>query len=171
MPRVPGKGHEALRRGRWSESDAEYFLTICTSQHLGGLTAPNLLAAVLGQLETLEAEQIWQVRTATVMPDHVHLLIALGKSAELSGSIRLFKGRLAPALRSDGLRWERGYYDHRMRSDGDRLPFFLYIFLNPYRENLTTIGQPWPGYVCADRDWSWFGTLTDKACPFPEWLH
>jgi REP element-mobilizing transposase RayT len=171
MPRVPGKGHEALRRGRWSESGAEYFLTICTSQHLGGLTTPNLFTTVLEQLETLGTEQIWQVRTATVMPDHVHLLVELGRSAELPSSIRLFKGRLAPALRSAGLRWERGYYDHCMRADEDRLPVFLYIFLNPNRENLAAIGQPWPGYICSDSDWTWFGTLTDNACPFPEWLH
>ncbi|MFT3869525.1 MAG: hypothetical protein QM715_13810 [Nibricoccus sp.] len=58
MPRTPGKGHEALRRGRWSNSDSEYFLTLCTNQRQAGLTAPSLLAVVLGQLYKLEAEQI-----------------------------------------------------------------------------------------------------------------
>ena len=147
-----------------------YFLTICTSQHSGGLTAPNLLATIPGLLTTMEAEKIWHVRTATIMPDHLHLLVALGESSELSSSIRFFKGRLAPALRLAGIRWERGYFDHRVRSEEDRLPIFLYIFLNPYKKNLQAIGESWRGYFCAKNDWAWFGPLTDIACPFPEWL-
>lgn len=104
------------------------------------------------------------------MPDHIHLLVGLGENTELSGAIRLFKGRLSPTLRAAGLKWERGYYDHRIRADEDRLPIFLYIFLNPYRRNYLAAAQTWHGYTCAKEDWAWFGELTSSDCPYPEWL-
>jgi REP element-mobilizing transposase RayT len=119
----------------------------------------------------LLGEQRWSIiRTATVMPDHIHLLITLGDSAGLSEVVRLFKGRLSPALRASGLHWERGYFDHRLRQDEDRLPVFVYIFLNPYRAGLRNPGQTWPAYYCCEEDWVWFKPLTNEGCPFPEWL-
>jgi putative transposase len=166
----PGSGHEALRRGRWSAPDAEYFLTICTAERGQGLATPRLSESILEVGHRLTAEGHWNLRTGVVMPDHVHLLISLGNNTALSAAIRLFKGRLTPALRSTDLRWERGCFDHRMRTAEDRLPVFRYIFLNPYRANLLSASETWCGYFCATEDWSWFEPLTDAACPFPEWL-
>ena len=132
----PRRGHEALRRGRWSTPRAEYFITLCTQDRKQGLTEPMVLAGVLGEMKRLEAEGAWRVHTAVVMPDHVHLLVAVGESTDLAGAVRLFKGRLTPVLRKGGLRWQKAYFDHRMRPEEDRLPVFLYIFLNPYRAGL-----------------------------------
>ncbi|MFZ5495155.1 MAG: hypothetical protein ACOZE5_07430 [Verrucomicrobiota bacterium] len=50
--------------------------------------------------------------------------------------MRLFKGRLTPALRNHGLKWQEGFYDHQIRESEDLLPVFLYIYLNPYRAGL-----------------------------------
>jgi REP element-mobilizing transposase RayT len=104
------------------------------------------------------------------MPDHLHLLVTLGGGAELSAAVRLFKGRLAPLLRDHTTRWQPSFYDHRLRADDDRLPVFLYIFLNPYRAELLPADKIWPGYFCADSDWEWFGPLTQESCPEPPWL-
>ena len=119
----------------------------------------------------LEGEEIWIVRSAVVMPDHLHMLAMLRRGAELSDAVRLFKGRLSPALRKQGVRWQPNFYDHRMRADEDRLPVFLYIYLNPYRAGLVAGDQPWAGYICFEHDWQWFGKLTNEPCPQPEWLH
>lgn len=104
------------------------------------------------------------------MPDHLHLLVVLGENHALSEVIRLFKGRLSPPLRRAGLHWQEGYYDHRMRDNDDRLPVFLYIFLNPYRANLISADAVWPGYYCDSLDWEWFDAMTDSDLPSPEWL-
>jgi putative transposase len=170
MTFTPGRGHGALRRGRWSTSGAEYFLTFCTHDRNPGLTKPAMLAAVLTQMQQLEADRVWHLRTAVVMPDHVHLLVTIGESNELAGAVRVFKGRLTPVLRKSGLRWQQAYFDHRMRPDEDRLPVFLYIFLNPYRAGLLPQNERWPGYYCCEGDWSWFGALTNESVPVPEWL-
>ena len=164
-----GPGYEALRRGRWSNPLSEYFLTCCTDQRQRGLEDVKIGEALLLEVARLENDGIWRVRTAVIMPDHLHLLVELGEKSQLSDAMRLFKGRTSVALRARALRWERGYFDHRMRNE-DRLPVFLYIFLNPYRAELVAQSQRWPGYYCCAEDWEWFGPLTNTDCPFPEWL-
>ena len=170
MARIIGKGHEALRRGRWSTVGAEYFITLCTASKRSGLTAPIVTNELIAGALQLEQESAWGVRTMTVMPDHTHLLVTLGEPHDLSASIRLLKGRLARTLRSSDLHWERSGFDHRLRAEENRLPVFQYIFLNAYRAKLLTPDQRWPGYYCHPDDWAWFEPLTNESCPFPEWL-
>lgn len=134
------------------------------------LCALPLLVDLTKAREKLESDDAWRVRTWVVMPDHMHALIQLGEAASLSNCIRLFKGRLSSALRRDGVAWQDGYYEHQMRSYEDRLPVFLYIFLNPYRAQLLSPLEKWPGYYCAPEDWAWFESLTNSETPFPEWL-
>jgi REP element-mobilizing transposase RayT len=170
MPFIPGRGHAALRCGRWSSIGAEYFLTVCTADRKLGLAESSLSNELLSRAESFGIEGIWQLRTAVVMPDHLHLLVVLQASDGLGAAMRLYKGRLAADLRGGGLRWEKGYFDHRLRPQEDCLPVFLYIFLNPYRAGLVVPGQKWQGYYCAEEDWEWFQSLTDSGTPFPEWL-
>lgn len=122
------------------------------------------------QWQRLQDERLWQIRTAVIMPDHVHLLVGLGPESGLPACVRLFKGRVAPALRSHGLKWQEGFYEHRLREAEDVLPVFLYIYLNPYRAGLISADRTWPGYYCAPEDWNWFGGMTDNAVPQSEWL-
>ncbi len=170
MPFEPKHGHEALRRGRWSESGTEFFLTFCTASRKPGLTEPTLLKSIWLEAERLTKESVWHLRTAVVMPDHLHLLAEIGSSSDLAAAVPLFKGRLVPALRSAALQWQPAYFDHRMRPDEHRLPVFSYLFLNPYRASLLAQNEKWPGYYCCPQDWAWFAPLTDKDCPLPEWL-
>ena len=129
-----------------------------------------VLNAILTGANRLDAEGSWRLRTLVVMPDHVHLLVAMSESTELTGAVRLFKGRLTPVLRKVDLRWQQAYFDHRMRSEEDSLPVFLYIFLNPYRAKLLKPDEKWPGYYCSEEDWAWFGALSNESVPLPEWL-
>ena len=170
MTHTLGHGHEALRRGRWSMPGAEYFLTLCTRDRKAGLTEESVLSAILAEASRLNAEGIWNLRTLVVLPDHVHLLVMVSESTDLTAAVRLLKGRLAPRLRKSDLLWQQAYFDRRMRSQEDCLPVFLYIFLNPYRANLVRPGERWPGYYCAEEDWAWFGGLTNESLPLPEWL-
>ncbi len=105
-----------------------------------------------------------------VMPDHIHLLVRLTPGASLSTAVRLFKGRTAAVLRATGLKWQKGYYDHRLRSEEPVKPVFDYIFLNPFRAGLIEPGQHWAEYYCDSGEWEWFGPQTDQASAFPEWL-
>jgi REP element-mobilizing transposase RayT len=170
MSHTLGRGHEALRRHRWSAPGCDYFLTVCTNDRKSGLQQAEITTALLAHSMKIETAGNWLIRCMVVMPDHIHLLITLEADVPLSSVIRNWKGPLTPVLRRNGLSWQRGYFDHRMRTAEDRLPVFLYIFLNPYRAQLLTRDEKWPGYYCAPLDWAWFGPLTNSDCPFPEWL-
>ncbi len=121
-------------------------------------------------MRRLERDETWMVRCTVVMPDHLHLLVTLGKHAKLSAAVRLLKGRLAPALRRAGAAWQPSFFDRRLRPDDELLPISLYIFLNPYRQKLVGVDETWGGYHCAQSDWAWFGPLTKESCPEPAWL-
>lgn len=168
--RLPEKGYASLRRFRWSSEGSNYFLTFNATRPTDRLSTPELLADFTREREKLERGGTWHVRTWTVMPDHIHALVRLGGSTTLGESIRLFKGRLTPALRRAGMTWQDGYYDRQLRAGEDALPVFLYIFLNPYRADLVRPSETWPGYYCAAEDWEWFAPLTNSETPFPEWL-
>lgn len=164
------RGYRALRVGRWSQSGSDYFLTGCLQRPLTGLATAPLAQLVRAKLHELDTAGHWHLRTYVLMPDHFHLLATLGPHDDLSGAVRQFKGSLTPALRTHGLRWQKNFYDHRLRSVDELLPTFLYIFLNPYRAGLTATGEKWPWYYCAPEDWEWFGGMTNESLPFPEWL-
>ena len=168
MSSTPKRGHKALRHGRWSSPDSEYFLTVVTGLRKSGLVPVG--AELTNLARAMESEGVWSVRTLTIMPDHVHLLVTLGTGSTLSSALRTFKGRTANVLRRAGLKWQKGFFDHRLRDGEDRLPVFLYIFLNPYRAGMIHRSEHWSGYYCAAEDWEWFEALTMEGCPFPEWL-
>jgi REP element-mobilizing transposase RayT len=164
------RGYGALRVGRYSAGHSNYFVTGCLARPPTGLTEPAIADAVRAKLHELEARGLWHLRTYVLMPAHFHLLFTLGESAQLSDALRLFKGPLSPVLRAHHLRWQQNFYDHRLRAEGNLLPTFLYIFLNPHRANLIAADSTWPWYFCAPDDWEWFGGVTNASVPFPEWL-
>ena len=145
-------------------------MTCCTNKRRPGLSEGGVPSELLSAAQRLESEGCWLLRSAVVMPDHVHLLVISGASTALATAMRLFKGRLTPTLRKSGLQWQPAYFDHRLRPGEDRMPIFLYMFLNPYRANLAHKDEKWPGYYCREEDWAWFGALTDRDTPTPEWL-
>ena len=164
------RGTAALQRGRHSSPGADYFITGNLERPLNGLTAPSLAHLIQEQFHALARAGHWHVRTFVLMPDHFHSVVTLGPTTALSAALRLFKGPLAPVLRGHSLRWQKNFYDHRLRAVDELLPTFLYIFLNPYRANLIATDEKWPWYYCAPDDWEWFGGMTNESAPFPEWL-
>lgn len=166
----PRPGYSALRKNRWSAPGTEYFVTFKAEHSVPELARPDILAALTEHREGLQASGHWVVRTWVVMPDHIHMLFTLGEVDPLSECLRKFKGRLTPFLRRKNVHWQAGYFEHRMRPEEDRLPIFLYVFLNPYRTKLLPLDATWPGYFCAADDWMWFEPLTRSSAPFPEWL-
>ena len=159
-----------LRRFRASNPGRNYFLTTNLASRGRGLEEDAVMKFIRQEWQSLEADGSWMVRTSVVMPDHLHLLVAFSERRSLDECLRLFKGRLSPDLRQRGLRWQEGFYEHEMRREEDLAPVFHYIFLNPYRAGLVAEKQTWPGYYCSAEDWKWFGAMTDRSMPQPEWL-
>ncbi|HUR57959.1 MAG TPA: transposase [Opitutaceae bacterium] len=166
--RDPHKGHAARRRGRYSEPNREYYLTIGTDGKRCGLTSRPAAEAILEECRAMDADATWKLRCGVVMPDHLHLLIVLGERLSLGKCVARLKSKTAAAL--GPLNWERGFFDHYVLPEKDHLSLFLYIFLNPYREGLCAHSARWPWYYCRPEDWAWFNGLLDEERPDPRWL-
>ncbi|MDB6166742.1 MAG: hypothetical protein JWQ83_1882 [Lacunisphaera sp.] len=122
------------------------------------------------ELLATEASRVWQLRCATVMPDHTHLLIRLGAALTLSQAVARLKVATKGTLAAQTAQWQANYYDHRIRSDEAIEPVIRYIHSNPYRAGLLRRDEIWPWFYCSPDDWAWFSQLTDEGAPFPEWL-
>lgn len=170
MSTDPAKGYRALRAGRFSANGETYFLTFCSTARAPGLHHTELAQEIVEELKLMERDCIWTMRCATIMPDHVHLLVTLGNRLPLGRSLARLKARTASKLRRSGLSWQQGYFDHRLRPREEQLGYFHYVFLNPYRAGLIATGDKWPWFVCGKEDERWFMPLLNEALPEPAWL-
>jgi putative transposase len=177
MSARPTRGHSQLRKGRVSLAGATYFLTMCVRHgdpHATGdihLNATAIHTALLELAGRMRADGTWTVRCSTLMPDHLHAVVRLGDAVTLSDALRLFRGRSSVILRRRGLQWQPGVFEHRLRPQEPLLPFFHYIFMNPYRKGLLPQSDPWPFFRCDEEDRAWFDPLTNEGVAYPEWLN
>jgi putative transposase len=166
----PNRGHAALRRGRYSQPSAEYFLTLCTEARQSGLTTQGVADAILNETRAMSVDGTWTLLCAVIMPDHLHLLFNLGERLPLGKAVQRLKAKTSKTLRTGGIAWERGFFDRQIRADDDRLAIFRYIYLNPYQAGLLASSEKWPYFHCRDEEWAWFRDMLDCDRPCPEWL-
>jgi REP element-mobilizing transposase RayT len=170
MTLEPSKGYRALRHGRHSGDGNEYFITFCTEQRLHGLTDDVIGKAVFAEMHAMETEGVWSLRCTVIMPDHIHMLFQLGDKLPLGKAVARLKSKSSASLQRRNLRWQKGYFEHTMRPREDRLPLFLYVYLNPYKARLISTGDVWPWFECGKEDTVWFTAFVHEGLPEPQWV-
>ena len=75
------------------------------------------------------------------MPDHLHMLATFGPDASMEKVIRNWKRYTASHV---GIRWQRDFFDHRLRSDESFEEKAAYILHNPVRAGLVARIEDWP---------------------------
>ncbi len=166
----PMRGYSSLRLGRWSGEGCNYFVTFCTLHRATSLAVPEIINACAVQRQAMESDRAWMVRAWMIMPDHVHLLFELGSRLALGRAMARFKSKTSASLRSLGLAWQPGYFEHRLRSPEELRPILYYLLMNPVVAGLGGRGENWPGFYCCAQDWSWFGGYAREAVLQPAWL-
>ena len=141
-----------------------YFVTICTKDQRHTLSslavggdahiAPQNRLTPLGLLAKRYLSSIPGVIKSVVMPNHVHFLVTLEGGPmwasaptrtpeqrpvrvpvpSLAGVVRSYKTLVTKAWGMPV--WQRGYYDHIVRSENDFLRIWTYIDNNPLRWEL-----------------------------------
>jgi putative transposase len=108
------------------------------------------------------------VHAYCLMPDHCHLLLT-GRTvqANLSDMIRGFKGGAAKSLRQFGIfdAWQKGFYEHILRSGEDCASAMAYIFENPVRAGLAKDCYAWPFSGSFVLEWREFQPPVKKFVP------
>jgi len=129
----------------------KYFLSMEKYLDVGKGFAPFKDVAVcescLEAFQVMEKEG-WQVGEATLMPNHVHLLIRRMDSVHsLKEILQRFKGRSARssniALNRRGKFWQQDWFDRWMRHEGELLKTVNYIRNNPVKARLC---RDWSDY-------------------------
>jgi putative transposase len=140
-----------LGRLQWLyTSTPVYFLTSCTVQRSGILANPEMHDTFAQQASTRGVF----VGRYVIMPDHIHLFAAFAPQApHVSEWMKALKRTLAKTLRDRGRRgacWQKGFFDHVMRSAESYSQKWLYVRENPVRAGLVSDPEDWPyqGEIC-----------------------
>ncbi|MDQ8200924.1 transposase [Pelagicoccus enzymogenes] len=159
-----------LRKGRYSEPNARYFVTFNTVAPTPSISEVSYFQSLSTAVFEMESAKQLSEASFTVMPDHVHLLFRLGSTLTLSQAIAKLKQRSRGSARVNPLHWQNGFHDHKLRNDSELHPILHYMYLNPYRARLLDQGSIWHYVHVEPSAWNWIQPLLLKDCPYPEWL-
>ena len=147
---------KALRKSRYSKTGHVYSITsvcMCREKLFSSYQNARLVA------QALNSKKLWpdaKCLAWVVMPDHMHVLIELGEIEPLSLVVQRIKSLIATAVNQERNKrqpvWQRGYYDHAIRTDEDVLLAARYIVNNPIRAGLAVNIGDYP-YWSLTEEW------------------
>ena len=145
-----------------------YFLTICTHNRERVFTNSRFVDATLSLLRDECRSHCFGVYAYCFMPDHVHLVLVGEKgAAELPMLVRAFKGAVAAVGRAKGVPklWQKGFYDHVIRSGEGLDRAAWYVFMNPVRAGFVNEPAEWPYSGSLMFDWERLETSSEPFVP------
>jgi putative transposase len=138
--------HTAHFAGRFG---AIYFITICCQRRGSNQLCHDETAAVLANTARIYHERArWNLNLLLLMPDHLHALIGVDAQTSLAQLIRDYK-RITAKIAA--VKWQRNFFDHRLRHDESLAEKFAYICQNPVRARLILSENDWPYIFIPDQ--------------------
>ena len=124
-----------------------YFVTACTHAHqriLSEIVVHERLIRFGKEGESLGA---W-LGAYVLMPDHVHLFVVVDdERINLSAWMKSLKNAISKVLRDRGIpppHWQKGFFDHILRSKDSYAEKWDYVRENPVRAALVKHWRDWP---------------------------
>src|ERR1041385_8633022 len=134
----------------WVHPDKEdYFITVgCSERGLNQLANPTIAPSLIDTIRHRNERQIWYAHLAVIMPDHVHLIVSFGRSdMRIQTVVSKWKEWTAKSL---GTRWQRDFFEHRLRKEESFREKADYVLENPVRARLVERWQDWPYVFIAE---------------------
>lgn len=132
----------------WRLQGATYFVTF-RLRH-GTLTIEEVCLA-LEQIRSGDTVY-YELLAATVMPDHVHLLLTPVGDIDLSRITKGVKGVTANRINrlrgARGALWQDESYDRVVRDEAELHEKLRYTLHNPVKEGVAEDGWAWAGFFC-----------------------
>ncbi|MBQ7541671.1 MAG: transposase [Clostridia bacterium] len=124
---------------------ALYFITICTEHRRkifwAGEDGTLSKAGTVVRQEILELPDRFaytEIERYAILPDHVHLMIALtpqsgdeGKAPNIRNVVGSLKARVSGKIGNGKTVWQKSFYDHIIRNEKDYQEISKYIAYNP----------------------------------------
>lgn len=127
-----------------------YFITACTLNRQKSFIDACFCASTKQVILAYAERHAFAITAYCFMPDHVHLLLrAVREDAALTRMMTAWRQRTGFAWSRLHARplWQKGYWDHTLRTEEQILPFARYIVENPVRAGLVAHpgAYPWVG--------------------------
>jgi len=145
---------------RWKLTGATYFFTIVTHERTPWFRHPHHRRLLGASFRATRRRIPFEVDAVVLLPDHLHILIRPAELVDYSALWRLVKTEFTRRLiqttkpgdapcprRRPGERsvWQRRFYEHTIRNEGDWGRHVDYIHWNPVKH----------GLVQRPSDWTW----------------
>ena len=131
-------GYHSLRKGRVSIPGQIYHLTTVTLRRQCFFEEFQVARSLVKCLHLQQVDSLAYV----VMPDHFHWLVQINESSDsISKVMRKVKLSL---VKSQGVQWEKGFYDRAIRRSEDLESVARYIVMNPVRAGLVRTVREYP---------------------------
>ena len=105
------------------------------------LATPTIWDAIQETTCLRESSGDWRVPLILAMPDHLHALCSFPGNKSMRQVVTSFKSWLT---RSQKIRWQRLFFDHRLRGWESAEEKRDYILKNPARAGFLGEGETWP---------------------------
>jgi putative transposase len=124
-----------------------YFVTCCTYRRRPYLANERVHASFVKFAQRAQIEFGIAIGRYVILPDHLHLFVALPNNLKLGDWIGTLKRVLARSVEATGSSdptWQRGFFDHVLRSNESYAEKWSYIRENPVRAGLAKSAEEWP---------------------------
>lgn len=126
----------------WVEASPLFFITIhCATRDQPQLTTPTTGSLLLESVQHYHSTQRWFAGLFLLMPDHAHALLSFPSDESMRSVIADWKRYTA---RHAGIKWQRDFFDHRIRPGENEQLKADYIRANPVRRQLVSRIEDWP---------------------------
>lgn len=123
-----------------------YFVTCCSYRRRPYLANDRVHEAFGRFSKRAQDEFRIAVGQYVILPDHLHLFVCLPAGIKLSdwvGTLKRILAREVDACSNDPV-WQRGFFDHVLRSTESYAEKWNYIRENPVRAELVKNADDWP---------------------------
>jgi REP element-mobilizing transposase RayT len=140
-PRLPP------RLGRIFPSNPVYFVTLCAYRRRQLLTTTAISNAFVRFAQRAYSEHNIAVGRHVIMPDHIHFFVTGPDDFKLGQWVGTLKQVLRKSIERPSTGdpiWQRGFFDHVLRSEESYAQKWNYVRDNPVRVGLVANADDWP---------------------------
>jgi len=127
-------------------SDTIYFITIAAAERGGTMLIDNA-DTIMNAARFYQDKAKWFLYLFLIMPDHIHMLVRVPPTSQLSDVIGHWKSYLAI---QKGIRFQVNFFDTRIRDAAHYAEKWNYICQNPVARGLVEAPREWKYVIAFD---------------------
>jgi putative transposase len=131
-----------------------FFFTVTLHDRRSSLLVDHIVA-LRQAFRVCRQERPFDIDAVVVLPEHLHAILTLpSDDADFSGRWRRIKGHFTGSMIAAGVLrhhprgritlWQRRFWEHTVRHEGDLARHIDYIHFNPVKHGLVTRVRDWP---------------------------